>query len=155
MPLELLNRAAQLAAAVAAVAAACAAVFLILWRRALGAARAAEARASEAQKELSDVKAAPQQHEVRVERFDLLWYPTLTAYMMAQEIVAANAGLPHCRACVQPLTLKGQGWVCPGCHKEYPESLADVQVTDSVIQEAVKRFLERRKGWKVSLRKAP
>lgn len=150
----LLPRAAQAAACIAALAGACAATFLILWRRALGAAAAAEDRARQAQKALLELKAGPQQYEVRLERFELLWFPIVTAYSGAQEVVGVAVGLPHCRGCVQPLTLKETGWVCPGCAKIYPESLADVQVMDSVAQDAVKRFLERRKGWRISLKKA-
>lgn len=154
MPADYPQQAVLAVAALAALAAAAAAVFLILWRRALRGIAEAAAKLQEARKALSELKAAPRRHEVRLERFELLWYPTLIAYEAAQEVVGVAAGLPHCRACVKPLAAKGGGWSCPGCAKEYPDSLADVQVTDAVANEAVKLFLERRPGWKVSLKKA-
>lgn len=113
-------------------------------------------RLAEAQKELQAVKSAPWSVEQRIERFDLLWFPSLTIQKDPPYILSVAAGLPHCRACVAPLKLQEGGeepWVCLDCGARHPASLADTMVIDSIIERAIKEFLQRNKGYRLAPKK--
>ena len=95
----------------------------------------------------------PRVIESRRSHFGLLWFPTLTVKDEERVIVAASAGLPHCAACVRPLTLSSgppEEWACGGCPERRPGTTADLQVIDSVIAETLKEFLLRNPGWRAA-----
>lgn len=133
-----------------------AAVLLAFAARKEKAMRALALRLAEAEKELHALKSAPRVVEQRLERFGLLWFPALSLQDASSYIVSATAGLPHCRACVSPLKLQAgaeEAWVCLDCGARHPASVADTMVMDSVLQQAVKEFQQRHKGYRLAPKK--
>ena len=100
--------------------------------------------------ELKGLREGPQKAESRIDRYDLLWFPTVAYLPAAKEIAAVSPGLPHCRACVVPLSLSAGQWTCPQCGAKHPESVADLAVLDGISKEAVRLFLERNKGYRLA-----
>ncbi|MBI3552994.1 MAG: hypothetical protein HY077_10805 [Elusimicrobia bacterium] len=107
------------------------------------------ARLAAAENELKMLKSSPETAELRVERYELLWFPAVVFSSTQKTLEKVSAGLPHCRQCVIALKLDGQEWVCPQCRARRPESVADVMITDSVEKEATKQFLERHREYRV------
>ena len=85
--------------------------------------------------------------EYRIERFDILWYPVLTASPASKTVVSVKAGLPHCRKCLQALKLAEEEWACAKCGTKYPEAVADIASLDAVAKTATGYFLERHPGY--------
>lgn len=115
--------------------------------------RAVVQRLAETEKELRALKSAPRVVEQRLERFDLLWFASLTVQDNPSYIISATAGLPHCRSCVSPLKLQSgaeEAWVCLDCGARHPASVADTMVMDSVLQQAIKEFQQRHKGYRLA-----
>lgn len=110
----------------------------------------AEARAATLEGELKALRSRPEKHEFRVERFELVWFPTITASAQDQVISAVAPGVPHCRACMLPLVLEHQQWRCRQCAAQHPESLGDVQVTDAITNQALQWFQQRHPGYRVA-----
>ncbi len=120
-----------------------------LWAKAQ--AKKSALRAAVLEEELRLLKSQPKEWELRVDRFDLLWFPLLKTD--GQKVVSLSVGVPHCRTCVQPLSLSDkQGWKCAGCGAFHPESLADLMVTDSVGGEALKQFLLKHSDYRGALK---
>lgn len=89
--------------------------------------------------------------EYRIERYDVLWFPAVVSSPTQKKVVQVKTGVPHCMACVLPLTMKGDSsWSCAKCAKRFQSSLIDVMVTDSINSQAVKYFLDRNKGYAAS-----
>ena len=87
-----------------------------------------------------------------MERFEVLWFPTVTALPVVKEIQQVAAGLPHCKTCVEPLSLSGgqNEWACRRCGARFPATLADLFVTDTLAKDALKFFQERHADYKYS-----
>lgn len=119
-------------------------VFLVLF--AVERVRRLSARKSVArlEAELKEARKAGRTSQYRLERFDLLWFPTVVATEDNARVESVAPGLPHCKACVLPLRSRGDQWVCPQCESKHPDSLADLMATESIRKEAVKLFEERR-----------
>lgn len=116
-------------------------------------AKLAKARAAlaEALKPLPAPPPPPRAAESRREHFGLLWFPVLTVRDDERLVVGATAGMPHCAKCVRPLALNPgppEEWACGECPERRPGSTADLQVTDSVIAEALGEFLRRNPGYR-------
>ena len=97
-------------------------------------------------------KTEPIKREFRIERHEVLWYPTVTASLQTKEILSVAPGVPHCQKCIVPLkTSEGslQEWVCLGCGARYPESILDSMVINGVTQQALGYFQERHAGFNV------
>lgn len=95
----------------------------------------------------------PRTVESRRERFGLLWFPLLTVRDDEKLIVSVVAGLPHCARCVRALTVSPgppEEWSCAGCGERRPASTADLQVTDSVIADALAEFSARHPGYRAA-----
>jgi hypothetical protein len=97
---------------------------------------------AQAQRERDALREKASKREYRMERFEALWFPTVTLGPDGGAVSAA-AGLPHCKACAVPLKLGAGEWACPGCGRKLPESLADTQVTDSVAKQALEWHRQR------------
>ncbi len=119
--------------------------------RALSGAGAAKKRAAELEAKLGDLESAPKQWEARIERYELLWFPTLTLDAKRRVATALAVGLPHCRSCVKPLSLNKGQWSCAECGHSSPESIADLMITDQIGKDAVKQFLQRNPGYTTAL----
>ncbi|MBI4377251.1 MAG: hypothetical protein HY549_12475 [Elusimicrobia bacterium] len=104
-------------------------------------------RSQEMEKELIAIRAAAQTREFRIERFDLIWYPTVTYLPHSKRIVSIVPGAPHCRSCFAALSLKGEFWSCPSCGRQSPGSLGDLMVMDAITKETLKHFQERMRGY--------
>ncbi len=113
--------------------------------------KAVEAR-RKAEKALRELKEQPERAEFRVERFELLWFPVVTASIQTMEITGVNPGLPHCAKDAVPLGLDKNEWVCARCGSRHPESLADTMVLDTISDLAIKYFQERRPGYRVLIK---
>ncbi len=87
--------------------------------------------------------------EYRLERFDVLWYPTVTVDPDAQQITGVSPGLPHCKKCRAALSAQNGGWACSKCGDRRPDSLADTVITDTVTREALSYFQERNPSYKL------
>jgi len=111
---------------------------------------AAESRAATLDGELKALRSRPEKHEFRVERFELLWFPTVTVSPREKTIQAVAPGVPHCKACLLPLALEKDQWRCRQCSALHPESLGDVQVTDSISSQALQWFQQRHPGYRVA-----
>lgn len=88
--------------------------------------------------------------ELRINKFSLLWFPQLT--LEEPYIKEVLVGLPHCPKCVVALKLQAgppESWVCLNCQARHAGSVADLQVTDQVREQAVAEFLQRNKGWRL------
>jgi hypothetical protein len=88
--------------------------------------------------------------ETRIERVDVLWFPTVTFSPSAKRVLKTAPGVPHCKNCARALSLSkdgNKGWVCPACSQSFPETLADVSILDMISKQAVKHFLERHPGF--------
>jgi len=95
----------------------------------------------------------PRTFESRRESFGLLWFPALTVDDTTRQVTAAVAGLPHCARCVKALSLASaapEEWACEGCGEKRPGSVADIQVLDSVVGDALREFLQRHAGYRVA-----
>ena len=112
-------------------------------------------RLAKIEKELQDMKAGPLRIECRVERFELIWYPVITASKASNEILSVVPGVPHCTHCVVPLTAAGNSgeWSCPLCRAKHPASISDIMALDVVSKEAMRYFLERHKGYRLPAKK--
>lgn len=89
--------------------------------------------------------------ETRIERLDVLWYPSIQFSSSSKKVLKTVPGVPHCKECVVPLVLKeGTGWSCPMCGNHFSESLVDVSILDVVGKQALKYFLERHKDFRPS-----
>ncbi|MDD5629043.1 MAG: hypothetical protein PHU21_08260 [Elusimicrobia bacterium] len=110
----------------------------------------AERRAAGLQAQLDELAARPLVWEGRVELFDLLWFPEVTASPKTHRVSSVKAGLPHCRECAAPLSLVGGEWACAGCQARRPESVADVAVTDMIAKEALRQFLQRHPDYRAA-----
>ncbi len=96
----------------------------------------------------SSAPGADESWETRIERLEVLWYPVIHFSAAAKRVVKTVPGVPHCKACVLPLTLKdGKGWVCPRCDNHFAESLVDVSILDMIGKQALRYFLERHKEY--------
>lgn len=104
------------------------------------------------EKQLRELKEQPERAEFRIERFDLIWYPTVTASIQTMEVTNVAVGVPHCGKCAVPLGLDKNEWVCARCNARHPESIADSMVTDTVSKQAIQYFKERRPGYKVAVK---
>ncbi len=93
---------------------------------------------------------APEVREYRVERFDVLWFPQVSYRSASKEVLAVGPGVPHCKACVEPLKSSGgrSEWACSRCGASFAESIVDLSSMDIVAGEALKWFLERFKGFR-------
>ncbi|MBI4349544.1 MAG: hypothetical protein HY553_22100 [Elusimicrobia bacterium] len=107
-------------------------------------------RAAQLEVESARLREEPKTNEYRLERFDLVWYPAVTYAERDKLVVKAASGVPHCKACVAPLSSSGKGWKCPGCQTMRPETIADTAATDSVMKEALRFFLQRRADYRVA-----
>lgn len=111
-------------------------------------------RAAALQAEVDALKSAPLKQEFRMDRFEVLWFPTVTASEAGKVVTQVVPGLPHCKSCVASLTLAADhSFSCGRCGAKFAASLADVFVTDSVSKDAVKFFQERHPGFRVELKK--
>lgn len=126
------------------VAAAVAAVFFLTTLVFFFGKRSALAQAAFLEGELEKLRSLPLEREFRVELFDCVWYPKVTADLKAKKVLKAAPGLPHCGQDKAPLrhNEQGEGWKCVKCGKPYPE-FADASVRDSVVHAAVAWFRER------------
>lgn len=115
--------------------------------------RKARRRAEALEDEVRRMRSKPEKHELRLDRFDLVWFPTVTVSPGTMEITGVAPGVPHCRACVSPLSLGRGEWSCSLCNAKFPESLADLMVSDSITQEALKYFQQRHKGYRLAIKK--
>lgn len=111
---------------------------------------AARRRADTLEGELKALKSRPEKHEFRLERFELLWFPTVTASPQDKLIQSVAPGVPHCKACLLPLSLEKNEWRCRQCSAIFPESLGDVQVTDSISNQALQWFQQRHPGYRLA-----
>jgi hypothetical protein len=121
----------------------------VLWGNARSAVTRAEAKLAKAEKLLKEMRERPETAEFRIERFELLWFPVVTASVQTMEITNVVVGVPHCGKCAVPLGLEKGEWVCARCGARHPETLADTMVLDTVAQQAIKYFQERRPGYRV------
>ena len=64
---------------------------------------AAQRRLLTVKDELDSLKSRPDKHEYRLERYELLWYPTVTVSPQEKTILSAAPGLPHCRHLPAPV----------------------------------------------------
>ena len=112
-------------------------------------------RIGELERELNSLKTAPKKIEYRIERYELLWFPVVTASPQSQEVLSVVCGLPHCRSCLRPLTVSREtgDWLCAECQQRYPASLSDTMVTDGIEKDAVKYFLDRNKSYRIAPKK--
>lgn len=133
-----------------AIIAAAVTAFYLLERTSAGRLRRRLLDSEEEMIRLRTAGKGPETREYRIERFDVLWFPTVTFRSAAREADSCAAGVPHCKACVEPLTSSGgrSAWGCPKCAAQFPESLVDLATTDMVAGEAMKWFLERNKGFR-------
>lgn len=99
--------------------------------------------------ELKSVLSRAEKHEYRIERFELLWFPTVTASAQTKEILAVAPGMPHCKACAIPLGFDRDLWTCRQCGAQHPTTLADLMVTDTIGKQALKFFQERHPGYRI------
>jgi ribosomal protein L37AE/L43A len=76
------------------------------------------------------------------------WFPVVTASRQNRKVSSVKAGVPHCPQCAVPLILVRGEWNCTDCGAKRPESLADLMVVDSIVKEALKQFLQRRRGYR-------
>ncbi|MBI4056015.1 MAG: hypothetical protein HY399_00500 [Elusimicrobia bacterium] len=113
---------------------------VLLWMK-----RRWKIKAVRLREELQRLKSAPLQQEFRIERYDVLWFPVVTAAQGSREVLEIKPGVPHCKACAVPLSspLGKKEWACSQCGSKFVGSLVDVMVTDSVAQQALKYFQER------------
>ena len=134
-------------------AAALLAAAIALYFRSRVSAQAARAAAAEA--ELKALKEAPLKLEYRLDNFGVLWFPLVTASAAAKEVLSVTPGLPHCKACVRPLSAAGADgqWVCRQCQAHFPATLVDIHVTDIISKEALRCFQERHPDWTTKARR--
>lgn len=123
-----------------------------LWVRAASQARRDGQARLKAEKALRELRERPETAEFRIERFDLLWFPVVTASVQEMMITAVNPGVPHCGKCAVPLGIDGKEWACARCGARHPETLSDTMVLDTISQLAVKYFQERRPGYRVAIK---
>lgn len=116
-----------------------------LGRRTAGEQRA---RADALQGQLDAAAAAPEVWEGRIEHFDVLWFPVVTASRQTRKVVSVKAGVPHCPKCAAALTLARGEWACADCDTRRPESLADLMVVDAIAKQALEQFLQRRRDYR-------
>ena len=109
----------------------------------------AEARLAQAEAELKALKSRSEKQEYRLERFDLVWFPTVSFSPSEKTVLNAAPGLPHCRKCLLPLSQDRGEWACRQCAARFPDSLADLAVTDQITKQALQWFLERHPGYRV------
>lgn len=117
--------------------------FIIAWRRGVS-------RELSLREELASLRAAPKTNEYRVERFGLVWFPTLTFDGGEKLVTKAAPGIPYCKACSKALAQAGGGWACSGCGERRADSVADAVATDSVMREAVAAFLMRHPDFRLA-----
>jgi hypothetical protein len=115
-------------------------------------------RASKAAREAAELKAKldaldgqPQKWEARIERYDVVWFPIVTAEPKRRAVTGVVAGVPHCKKCVTALSLARNEWSCAKCGHASPESVADVAILDMISKEAVKQYLDRHSGYNTAL----
>ena len=121
----------------------------VMYGRALADRRRAERALEVARSELKALRSKAEIQEYRLERYDLVWYPAITYSPPDLAILSAAPGVPHCRACIVPLVLERGEWLCRQCAAKHPESLADLTVTDSIVNQALKWFQERHPGYRI------
>jgi ribosomal protein L37AE/L43A len=94
---------------------------------------------------LTALASSPQEHEYRIEMFDVLWYPNITWSPKNNEVLKTSAGVPHCKDCSQALKSSGDGksWACPKCARTAPGTVTDIVVMDQVAEKALKYFTQR------------
>jgi len=114
------------------------------WRKAA----VQRARAEALQARLAELEGGPEVWEGRIEHFDVLWFPTVTADRRTRKVVSVKAGVPHCPKCAAPLVLARGEWACADCGVRRPESLADLMVVDSLAKQALAQFLQRRRDYR-------
>lgn len=134
-----------------AVAAGAGVVIGFILGRALSGAGGAKKRASDLEKKLSELENAPEKWETRIDRYELLWFPAVVADRKQRAVTSVAPGIPHCRSCIEPLSLNKGEWVCAKCGHRSPESIADLMITDQIGKEAVKQFLQRHPGYQTAL----
>lgn len=100
--------------------------------------------------ELQALRSRPRNHEFRVERFELLWFPNVSVSDQERVILGVSAGVPHCRPCLLPLSLDRGQWACRQCAARHPESLGDLMVIDSISKQALAWFQERHPGYRIA-----
>lgn len=122
--------------------------FIVLWLLARSRAAKAERRAEGLAAELKDLQDRPVSWEARLDRHDLLWFPTVTGDPKERKVTAVAPGVPHCKPCVKAMAIQGKEWVCAGCGQRRPEGVADLMIIDAVGKDAVRQFVERRPGWR-------
>jgi hypothetical protein len=110
-------------------------------------------RLSAAEADLARYKSLAQTWECRIESIGLVWYPTLELDPEKKIVTAVKPGLPHCLACLLPLSLAEGNWGCPQCGEKRPESAADMTVLDGVAKQALKRFSERHPDYRAALKR--
>lgn len=133
-----------------AVPAAAAVVGLLLGLmlgKALSGAGRHKKRAEELSAKLTELEGRPEQWEARIDRYELLWFPAVTADPRRRVVTAVKPGVPHCRKCVAALSLDRGQWTCAGCGQTSPESIADLMIVDQIGKEAVTQFLQRHPGY--------
>lgn len=105
--------------------------------------------------ELEKAGGAARSWEYRLERFDVLWFASVTALPASREVARVVAGLPHCPSCVVPLakSAKGEGWSCPRCEFATTAALEDVALMDVIEKQALRHFKERHPDFRTAAEK--
>jgi len=85
------------------------------WALGRRAAAVQRTRAEALQARLGELEGAPEVWEGRIEHFDVLWFPVVTADRRTRKVVSVKAGVPHCPKCAVPLTLVRDEWACADC----------------------------------------
>lgn len=85
---------------------------------------------------LEGLKEAAKRREYRIERYDALWFATVSEGTKGLE---AAPGRPYCKSCIIPLAAAdGRGeWRCPKCQASLPASLGELHVVDSIRKLAL------------------
>ena len=115
------------------------------------------AEMSKLRKEIADEKAQPQKWELSLERFDVLWFPTVTTSPATQEVTQVSPGAPYCKTCVVPLSSppgKGQ-YACPNCGSKFADSFDNLMVLDSVTRQTIRYFSGRHEEFKAPAHLVP
>lgn len=106
--------------------------------------------------DLERTRSEPVKWEYRLERYELLWYPVVTAAPDSKKIISIAPGIPHCMKCIVPLATHGAlaEWECSQCGAKHPESIVDAVVTDGIVNQALGYFKERHQGYDLAEKKS-
>lgn len=120
-------------------------------------ARGLHAELTKRDQELESLKNAPQKWEFSAERFDVVWFPSITTSPASKEVTQVSAGVPHCKACLVPLSILSDKdhSECPRCNSKFASSFANLMVLDSITKLALQYFQSKHPGYKVPPHLAP